>query len=71
MFWLSKENEQLFLLKKNTETTEQEENISLSSKEIISSELFALKRFPFPTNTMTKTQPLFQILKSNKLNHQQ
>ena len=38
--------------KKNTETTEQEQNISLSSKEIISPEPFAFKGFP--TNTMTK-----------------
>ena len=40
------------LKKKNTETTEQEQNISLSSKEIISPEPFAFKGFP--TNTMTK-----------------
>ena len=39
-------------LKKYTETTEQEQNISLSSKEIISPELLAFKSFP--TNTMTK-----------------
>ena len=39
-------------LKKNTETTEQEQNISLSSKEIISPEPLAFKGFP--TNTMTK-----------------
>ena len=38
--------------KKNTETTEQEQNISLSSKEIISPEPLAFKGFP--TNTMTK-----------------
>ena len=38
--------------KKNTETTEQEQNISLSSKEIISPEPFAFEGFP--TNTMTK-----------------
>ena len=57
--------------KKNTETTEQEQNISLSSKEIIFPEPFAFKGFPFPTNTMTKTQPLFPILNSSKLNHQQ
>ena len=38
--------------KKNTETIEQEQNISLSSKEIISPEPFAFKGFP--TNTMTK-----------------
>ena len=31
---------------KNTEITEQEQNISLSSKEIISPESFALKAFP-------------------------
>ena len=41
-------------LKKNTEseTIEQEQNISLSSKEIISPEPLAFKGFP--TNTMTK-----------------
>ena len=39
-------------LKKNTETTEQEQNVSLSSKEIISPEPFAFKGLP--TNTMTK-----------------
>ena len=39
-------------LKKNTETTEQEQNISLSSKEIVSPKPFAFKGFP--TNTMTK-----------------
>ena len=39
-------------LKKNTETTEQEQNISLSSKEIISPEPFAFNGFPI--NTMTK-----------------
>ena len=38
--------------KKNTETTEQEQNISLSSKEIISPEPLPFKGFP--TNTMTK-----------------
>ena len=38
--------------KKNTETTEQEQNISLSSKEIIFPEPFAFKGFP--TNTMTE-----------------
>ena len=54
---------------KDTETTEQEQNISLSSKEIISPKSFAFKGFP--TNTMLKTQPLFHILNSNKLNHQQ
>ena len=42
-------------LKKNTETTEQEQNISLSSKEIISPEPFAFKGFP--THTMTKDPP--------------
>ena len=47
-----------FLLKelkkkeKNTETTEQEQNISLSSKEIIFPEPFAFKGFP--TNAMTE-----------------
>ena len=40
------------LKKKNTETTEQEQNISLSSKEIISPEPLPFKGFP--TNTMTK-----------------
>ena len=39
-------------IKKNTETTEQEQNISLSSKEIIFPEPFAFKGFP--TNTMTE-----------------
>ena len=38
--------------KKNTETIEQEQNISLSSKEIISPESFTYK--DFPTKTMTK-----------------
>ena len=40
------------LKKKNTETKEQEQNISLSPEEIISPEPFAFKGFP--TNTMTK-----------------
>ena len=39
-------------LKKNTETTEQAQNISLGSKEIIFPEPFALKGFP--ANTMTE-----------------
>ena len=39
-------------LKKNTETTEQEQNIILSSKEIIFPEPFAFKSFS--TNTMTE-----------------
>ena len=60
-----------FLKNTESETIEQEQNISLSSKEIISPEPFAFKGFPFPTNTMTKTQPLFPILNSSKLNHQQ
>ena len=47
--------------KKNTETTEQEQNISLSSKEIICPQPFAFKGFP--TNTMTKIPALFHILK--------
>ena len=70
---LQKKMDKFFLkeLKRKTETTEQEQNISLSSKEIISPEPFAFKGFPFPTNTMTKTQPLFPILNSSKLNHQQ
>ena len=38
--------------KKNTETTEQEQNISLSSEEIISPEPFAFKGIS--TKTMTK-----------------
>ena len=38
--------------KKNTETTEQEQNISLSLKEIIFPEPFAIKAFP--NNTMTE-----------------
>ena len=58
-------------LKKNTETTEQEQNISLSSKEIISPEPFAFKGYPFPTNTMTKNPVSVPHLNSNKLNHQQ
>ena len=72
-FGSQKKMDNFFLkeFKKNIETTEQEQNISLSSKEIISPEPFAFKGFPFPTNTMTKTQPLFLILNSNKLNHQQ
>ena len=53
----AKENGSLFLkeLKKNTETTEQEQNISLSSKEIISPEPFAFKGFP--TNTINDEKP--------------
>ena len=50
-------------LKKNSETTEQEQNISLSSKEIISPEPFAFKGFPFPTNTMTKNPASVSHLK--------
>ena len=42
--------------KKNTGTTEQEQNIILSSKEIIFPEPFAFK--VFPTNTMTEN-PVF------------
>ena len=49
--------------KKNTETTEQEQDISLSSKEIISPEPFAFKGFPFPTNTMTKNPASVSHLK--------
>ena len=49
------------LKKKNTETTEQEQNISLSSKEIICPQPFTFKGFP--TNTMTKIPALFHILK--------
>ena len=51
---VQKKKDNFFLkeLKKNTETTEQEQNISLSPKEIISPEAFAFKNFP--TNTMTK-----------------
>ena len=44
-------------LKKNTETTAQEQNISLSSKEIISPEPFAFKGFP--TNTIRVQEILF------------
>ena len=47
--------------KKNTETTEQEQNISLSSKEIIFPEPFAFKGFP--TNTMTKNPASVSHLK--------
>ena len=63
---VQKKMESFFLkeLKKNTETTEKEQNIRLSSKEIIFPKPFAFKGFP--TNTMTETQPMFQIL-----NHQQ
>ena len=43
-----------FLKNTESETIEQEQNISLSSKEIISPEPFAFKGFPFPTNKMTK-----------------
>ena len=39
-------------IEKNTETNEQEQNVSLSSKEIIFPEPFAVKGFP--TNTMTE-----------------
>ena len=55
--------------KKNTETTEQEQNISLSSKEIISPEPFAFKGFP--TNTMTKNPASVSHRKLKQLNHQQ
>ena len=41
-----------FKKKKKTETTMKEQNISLSSKEIISSEPFAFKGFP--NNAMNK-----------------
>ena len=41
-----------FLKNTESETIEQEQNISLSSKEIISPEPLAFK--DFPTNTMTK-----------------
>ena len=60
-----------FLKNTESETIEQEQNISLSSKEIISPEPLAFKGFP--TNTMTKNPVscLFHILNSNKLNHQQ
>ena len=60
-----------FLKNTESETIEQEQNISLSSKEIISPEPLAFK--DFPTNTMTKNPAwcLFHILNSNKLNHQQ
>ena len=73
-FGSQKKMDNFFLkeFKKNIETTEQEQNVSLSSKEIISPEPIAFKGFPFLTKTMTKkTQPLFHILNSNKLNHQQ
>ena len=72
-FGSQKKMDNFFLkgLKENTETTEQEQNVSLSSRETISTDPFAFKGFPFPTNTMTKTQSLFHILNSNKLNHQQ
>ena len=51
---LQKKMDKFFLkeLKRKTETTEQEQNISLSSKEIIFPEPFAFKGFP--TNTMTE-----------------
>ena len=49
--------------KKNIETTEQEQNISLSSKEIISPEPIDFKGFPFPTNTMTKNPASVSHLK--------
>ena len=48
---------------KNTEITEQEQNISLISKEIISLEPFAFKVFEFPTNTMTKNPASVSHLK--------
>ena len=41
--------------KKITETTEQEQNITLSSKEMIFPDPFAFKGFP--TNTMTENPP--------------
>ena len=51
---VKKEMDNFFLkeFKKTTGTTEQEQNISLSSKEIIFPEPFAFKGFP--TNTMTE-----------------
>ena len=60
-----------FLKNTESETIEQEQNISLSSKEIISPEPFAFKGYPFPTNTMTKNPVSVPHLNSNKLNHQQ
>ena len=50
-------------LKKNTETTEQDQDISLCSKEITPPEPFAFKGFPFPTNTMTKNPASVSHLK--------
>ena len=58
----AKENGYLFSkrIKKNTETTKQEQNISSISKEIISPEPFAFKCFP--ANTMTKDPTFVHIL---------
>ena len=55
-------------LKRNTETTEQQQNISLSSKEIKSPEPFPLEGFP--TNIMTKNPASFSHLKLKQLNRQ-
>ena len=52
-----------FLKNTESETIEQEQNISLSSKEIISPEPFAFKGFPFPTNKMTKKPVSVSYLK--------
>ena len=52
-----------FLKNTESETIEQEQNISLSSKEIISPEPIDFKGFPFPTNTMTKNPASVSHLK--------
>ena len=49
--------------KKNTETTEQEQNVSLDSKEIISPKPFAFKGFS--TNTIAKNPASVSHLKPN------
>ena len=49
--------------KKNTETTEQEQNVSLDSKEIISPKSFAFKGFS--TNTIAKNPASVSHLKPN------
>ena len=64
-FGSQKKMDNFFLkeFKKNIETTEQEQNVSLISKEIISPQPIAFKGFPFLTNTMTKNPASVSHLK--------
>ena len=73
LFWRGcKKIDNFFLtrfLKTNNETTEQEQNINLNSEEKnISGKPLLLKAFS-PMKWL-KTQSLFHIVNSNKLNHQ-